>query len=459
MGVTFRSGGYIRHVFVGGRTIKDGEAAAIWNYKGVHTQIIGPRRIWMYSSTIRFLTRHKANSHQYLVVSHRDGRIEYLRGPTNLYENPALHDSVTVQDAIQLDSERDCIFVTLNHDQNSQKIKDSFHSQSNENKYFTKEISTITKTSQNQAAKRVVKGPLVYFPEVGEKIHDFSWSTIQNQEIIENSYKFQILNLCPNRTFSINAPFRTSDLFTFGAKLDFTCQINSLENCVLCDDPIGKMYHAIITDMYPFGSEITKDELLGKEYTDKLSRLDTYPSLLKVANQCGFGIDDVKLIELTFDEGLKAMIKSEHNLTKNLNKKLADEKQKLTLHDLELENRRSSIEKENELKKMQLSLDEELRKKSDSIEQASLNRVLELTKQKVEIEKTIANGYTNSVLSFLSELQEKNVDLTKFMCTPAGASLVLPISSKKNVTGSNEKSKKTTDPAREDEKDEVENSS
>ena len=444
MGVTFRSGGYIRHVFLGGRTIKDGEAAAIWNNRGVHTQIIGPRRIWMYSSTIRFLTRHKANSHQYLVVSHRDGRIEYLHGPISLYENPALHDSVTVQDAVELDSERDCIFVTLNDDQKSKKIT---------------EISTISKTSLNQAAKRVVIGPLVYFPEVGEKIHQFSWSTIQNQEIIENSNKFNVLNLSPNRKFSINAPLRTSDSFKFGAKLDFTYHINSLENCVLCDDPIGKMYSAIITDMYPFGNKFTKDQLFGKECENKLCRLDTYPSLLKIANQCGFGIDDVKLIELTFGNDLKLMIQNEHNLTTTLKKRLADEKQKLTLHDLELENRRSSIEKENELKKMQLSLDEELCKKADSIEQASLDRKLELTKKKVEIQKTIANGYTESVLSFLSDLQEKNVDLTKFMCTPAGTSLVLPIFSEKDSIGIKAIHQKNVYPARDDNNDEAESSS
>merc|ERR1712232_559545 len=153
---------------------------------------------------------------------------------------------------------------------------------------------------------------------------------------------------------------------------------------------------------------------------------------------------------------LKMMIKNEHILTTTMNKRLADEKQKLTVHDLEPENRRSSIEKENELKKMQLSLDEELRKKSDSIEQASLNRKLELTKQKVEIQKTIANGYTESVLSFLSELQEKNVDLTKFMCTTAGTSLVLPIFSEKDSIGFKAIPK---NPTREDKNDEADSSS
>jgi hypothetical protein len=42
MGLTFRSGTYRRHVNVGKRTIKDGEAALIWSRNGVAREIKGP---------------------------------------------------------------------------------------------------------------------------------------------------------------------------------------------------------------------------------------------------------------------------------------------------------------------------------------------------------------------------------------------------------------------------------
>jgi hypothetical protein len=110
MGVTFRTGGYIRFVRIGGRTIKDGEAAAVWNRSGTHSQIIGPRRVNLFYSTIRFLTRHKAESHQYLVVKNRNGEVDHMHGPEELYENPAYHDEVSVEDAILLKVQR-CIIV------------------------------------------------------------------------------------------------------------------------------------------------------------------------------------------------------------------------------------------------------------------------------------------------------------------------------------------------------------
>eukprot|EP01083_Nonionella_stella_P019086 53054_1 len=111
MGITFRSGGYIKFVHIGGRTIKDGEAAAIWDRNGKHREIIGPRRVQLFQSTIRFLTRFKAESHQYLVVKHRSGKREHISGPAMLYQNPAFHDEVSVEDGILLKSLDEYIVV------------------------------------------------------------------------------------------------------------------------------------------------------------------------------------------------------------------------------------------------------------------------------------------------------------------------------------------------------------
>ena len=39
-GIDFRSGSYSRYVRFGKRTVKDGEAVALWNMRGVHRQIV-----------------------------------------------------------------------------------------------------------------------------------------------------------------------------------------------------------------------------------------------------------------------------------------------------------------------------------------------------------------------------------------------------------------------------------
>ena len=43
MGLDFRGGNYRRYIRFGKRTIKQGEAAAVWNMNGTQTEIIGPR--------------------------------------------------------------------------------------------------------------------------------------------------------------------------------------------------------------------------------------------------------------------------------------------------------------------------------------------------------------------------------------------------------------------------------
>jgi hypothetical protein len=102
MGLTFRSGEDISFVRFGGRTIKDGEAADIWDRNGVHKEIIGPKRVLLFYSTIRFLTRFKAEASQYLQIKHRDGDFDHVCGPVAIYLNPSRHDGITVKDGIRL---------------------------------------------------------------------------------------------------------------------------------------------------------------------------------------------------------------------------------------------------------------------------------------------------------------------------------------------------------------------
>jgi hypothetical protein len=431
MGVTFRSGGYIRHVFLGGRTIKDGEAAAIWNNQGQHRQIIGPRRVWMYSSTIRFLTRHKAESHQYLKVFHRDGRVEYISGPISMYENPAFHDFVCVQDAIRLDSESDCIIVTRETTTTTTTGK------------LAKELSTpveraVEVEGENDnfttSERRVVQGPGLYFPTVEEQIHEFSWSKLDDEQgLVENAHKFRVFNTAPNRTLSVHVPLTTSDSLSFGAKLSFQYHLTCLDDAILASDPIASMYTAILKDLFPFGNSLTRDQLRSSSsdensMTKSLALLDqTFPSLIKESKNCGFAIDNVSVIGLTFGPELKAMVQKDHENALKLGNQLADKKQQLKIKEIERESRKEGMEKEAQLKRTQAWLDEQLEQEADKIKLASLERKLQMTKQKVTIQNELAQAYTASVLSFLTELQDRQVDLTKFMCTDAGISLALPI--------------------------------
>ena len=99
----------MRFVRLGGRTIKDGEAAMIWNSQGISRLAVGPQRVMLWYSTVRFLDRYKAEAHEYLKLHYRDGRVEYLHGPISMYINPAVHDKIEVKEGILLETKDDCI--------------------------------------------------------------------------------------------------------------------------------------------------------------------------------------------------------------------------------------------------------------------------------------------------------------------------------------------------------------
>eukprot|EP00961_Rhodomonas_salina_P204795 2764211-Rhodomonas_salina.1 len=147
---------------MGARTIKDGEAAAIWDIKGRHRQVIGPSRQWTWLSTIRFLTRHKAESHQFILVRHRNGKVEHIQGPAELHEDAALYDEGKVQGGIELCSDTECIIV---YRQKSAPCRGQ-------------NIPVGEIALAEEAVKRVVKGPTLSMLAVGETVHGFKWSGI-----------------------------------------------------------------------------------------------------------------------------------------------------------------------------------------------------------------------------------------------------------------------------------------
>ncbi len=100
MGRDFRNGSYQRYVRLGKRTVKDGEAAVIWNISGVSREVVGPRLVRLFYSNVRFLSRHVATRDQYLVVSHRSGETEHIQGPRSMFENPVKHTSIRVVDSL-----------------------------------------------------------------------------------------------------------------------------------------------------------------------------------------------------------------------------------------------------------------------------------------------------------------------------------------------------------------------
>ena len=112
MGLDFRSSGYRRYVRLGKRTIKDGEAASVWDMNGTHRLILGPKLVRLFYSQIRFLDRFTASSDEYLEVRFLDGRTEHLMGPVSVHLCPVYHSFVKVRECIRVPSAAHAVVYT-----------------------------------------------------------------------------------------------------------------------------------------------------------------------------------------------------------------------------------------------------------------------------------------------------------------------------------------------------------
>lgn len=275
MGVTFRSGEYVRFVRMGGRTIKDGEATVVWNNRGVATQIIGPQRVGLWWSTIRFLTHFKAGANQYLVVEHCNGRVEHMNGPFGMYLNPVVHSSIEVKDATILASKEDCIVV----------------------------FSPVQKTSEHAVSEkvewsnlRVIYGPTIHFPSPGEAVHNFMWHeparTLNFPGCSQGQEGFKVLHLMKTRFWAVSLTVKTSESHHVSVTLGISYCVESVEKCLSTQDPIQLIEAALLHDAQNCagGTEDNIAEWIVKE--------STFPTFCETMASVGFRLVKIQVLNV-----------------------------------------------------------------------------------------------------------------------------------------------------------------
>lgn len=423
MGVTFRSGGYIKHVLFGGRTIKDGEAAAIWNSKGVHTQIVGPKRIWLINSTIRFLTRHKAESHQYLKVSHRDGRVEHVVGPATMYANPAYHDNVYVQNAYRLCSSSECVVTFRSTNTSANK----------EGSDEIEQPAIIPTSVKNVVSKRIIRGPTLFVPTPSEHVHSFSWSINASKEYSDEKSTFNVLNMMGE--LSLMSTIHTVDGFSFDASLILSYKISSLDKLIENPDPMKCLYNSLLFDSQTLGVSFSSELLKTKKdnIISMLSKTSTYPSLMKVADTCGLEIENVQVTTISICSALRDQIDKEQSLSANIRSEVAKKTHSYKIREMELEDQRKRVEEEAALKRMQVITNDKVDSESHRLKVAALERRIELEKYEAEAKRDVVKIKDEAVLEFLTRMKQMGVDLTKFMTSYGGMSIADSIISESDL--------------------------
>lgn len=431
MGVTFRSGGYIRFVRLGGRTIKDGEAAAIWNRKGTHRQIIGPQRVPLFFSTIRFLTRFKAESRQYLVVKHRDGKREHIGGPAMMYENPALHDEVSVHDGILLKSMDEYIVVNkFNKDDDCDGSASASESSSTQTLLESSEKKITKVVPCSGSGREIVQGPTLFVPTPNEVVHTFKWSTFcQDGKLSKQtneSSKFHVIQTTLHSLSSaaskslLSLEFELPNTHSIHAEIDVQYKISeqSIDSLIRVQDPIMKLYQAMQADAIFIGNSISVDDIRDGN-RDNISKaigdVKAYVELGKVAKECGIDISMLRVTKWWMNEDLMTMIRNERDLTARVQSEFAEKEQRQKILQLDQENRCKAIKDEAELKRMKLTKDDELDKEMHEKKMASLERKLALQALEEKAANELKAAKDEGTLAFLTKLNDMDVDLTKYL--------------------------------------------
>lgn len=399
MGITFRDGYYQRFVRIGGRTIKDGEAAAIWNRRGVLQEIIGPKRVNLFYSTIRFMDRHKAEAHEYLEVKHRDGTVENLRGPAHIYLNPGLHDEICVKQVFRL----------------------------KEN-----EIIQVCQTPMPSAevpaknTKYVLHGPATFVPDKNERIEEFKWTELPEE--LYDRYHLQpkaivsVLNPFRTRVWNVKVPMDTNVSSGWSSMLAIAMKIESFDKITSCDDPYSSLCAALLADAKALGKRFTeyKFEQIQSEASGIASQNESYPNLFEASEACGIRIESIKLLNFVPGPKIVERLEIEDQRQNDLTKGVAKREGQIQFQELDLIERRKQIEIEIELAKKEAQMQAELSEELHVQKLASIEQEIELAKRKMEGDLESWKNSDEIVLNFLWNLKNIGVDLTQFLCTPAG---------------------------------------
>jgi len=387
MGIEFRGSYYRRDISLGKRTIKDGEAVAIWNQYGQHRQVVGPRLEYLWFSTIRFLDRLTAGMNEYLHIVNINGSIEHRRGPCFIYENPVYHQKVTVKKAHVLKSTHEVIVVTRN-------IEDGA-----------------------SIERRIIRGPQVYFPAIGDTV---------SETVIDTSrrlHKFEdmpvIISEGVKGKLQLSLDFAITDVESM---LDGTSSVaNSLSQALTVDMTVYSNVNK--------GNSDSADIDMLKTFTSP----ETFPTLFNCGKKLGLSISKLVYGGFILDAAIVAKrdadvaeevavmrkqiaaaqaladVKTDIEKTKLLNQR---EQDKITL---ELAAAAMRVEKENELERAKLNGKMQILKAEQEYMQAESDFKIKLATEAEAAKIGHLRRLHEEKVRLLSEYKSLGVDLNKVL--------------------------------------------
>jgi len=386
MGRDFRDKRYKRYVRVGKRTIKDGEAAVIWNINGASREVVGPRLVRLFYSNVNFLTRHVATRDEYLVVNNRDGHTEHLLGPRSMFENPVRHLSIQVVPCLYLESVAHKLVV---YTENSRQRAVTAQGDG---------IEFVEKSGNEGIEQSIVSGPRKFMPEVNQTVHKFKWELGANTfDILDTSEKqwTQAVNLM------------SADSIRMTATLVFSVACESVDKMLLSKDPFAELSNALNADLSAYGSKLTWDET-RKIFREDVCRQETLPQFYTRAGAIGMKVQNVLLKSLVADkkilETIQAKLDAETKFARD--RTLALEKQKMEV---------SQMEQKQKMEKTKLEAQNQLIESQQQLAKKEKEHALQMAKDENDAQAYERERRNKETLGFLKEMKTMGVNLDTFL--------------------------------------------
>eukprot|EP00961_Rhodomonas_salina_P305056 3941833-Rhodomonas_salina.1 len=213
------------------------------------------------------------------------------------------------------------------------------------------------------------------------------------------------------------------------AHLVFGYDIESIDKVAQAEDPIAKMYAGLVADAQKLGATVASEQLRAGQQaavTAKLETLANFGYLGAAAAGSGMRLTGVRVLGLKFSAELQEQADREQKLAAGLRAELAEKTQRRELRSLELENERKKIEEEAELERKRAEVRAQLEEEAHGMKRAEAQRKIELERVSFEAQLRAKEQDDARLLSFLRALNAEGVDMTAFMCSPAGRFAAAP---------------------------------
>ena len=371
--------------------VEEGQRALMVRPDGSMEVIVGPKRVWHGRNRFEKMKHFVAHPGEFLVVRFRDGRQEHLVGPTDLWFDPRVHETVSRQEGLQLAAKEAVIVYSR-------------------------------PTEAGPVSRRIVTGPTLFVPAPGEWLHTFTWhgshGGSQGVQKVARGLVFQKLWMMPDQMYHDVTDVRTADDAVLMVRLMIFFELQDIERMLeTTHDPIGDFVNAATSDVVDFVGRRTFEQF--KHDTGGLNELETYRQLTARASQTGYRITKVVYRGYGAPDRLQAMHDQAIEARTRLQLERATEQQAQELEDFKLTaqmvragKRRTeqSVEADTEIELARKRQEADLRQR-----EADRTAAREQRRRDAETQLEVRRQADDRQRQHLAALKEMGVDLTAYL--------------------------------------------